>query len=324
MMATFQFRPYRRGDEALINQGFNEAFNLDRSLEAWRWKFDSPSGDPWIIVAVDQNNEIVAQYAAVEAPFQLNGHVFRAAQPVDVFCLRRPGTLEHEVHLNSVRTFFRTYGHGDQLALLYGFPGKRALRLGQFELGYGEAVPVPIWRFPLARFTWPFKRSQSRYEIRDGCQPQELDALWQRCGQRYPAVVVRDSNWLTRRYIRRPHNSYQFLTVWQADRIVAWVVWQIAGDTLQWIDLLWDGEDVHVLAAIQKKLEHLGHRAKAQHLEMWVSGDAQVTAFLSSNGWALGEHPHGLYAVARSFHPDIDGSDVIRHFYFTMGDMDLV
>ncbi|MCB0190786.1 MAG: hypothetical protein KDJ65_02480 [Anaerolineae bacterium] len=323
-MTSFQFRAYRHGDEVLINQGFNEAFNLDRAVEEWRWKFVSPAGDPWIIVAVDQNNEIVAQYAAIEAGFHINDQIFRAAQPVDVFCLRRPGTLEQEVHLTSVRTFFRTYGGVDQLALLYGFPGKRALRLGQLELGYGEASPVPIWQFPLARFTWPFKRSPSHYEIRNGCQPQELDALWQRCAQRYPVAVVRNGNWLIRRYVSRPYHAYQFLTVWQAGKMAAWAVWKITGDTLQWIDLLWDGEDLRVLAAIQKKLEHLGRRVKVQQLEIWVSGDALLTEFLSTNGWKLEEHPHGLTAVARSFHPDIDGSDVIRQFYFTLGDMDLV
>ncbi|MCB0163627.1 MAG: GNAT family N-acetyltransferase [Anaerolineae bacterium] len=324
MMNPFQLRPYQKGDEIDINQAFNEAFNLNRSLEEWRWKFASSSDDHWIIVAVDQNNEIVAQYAAIEAAFQVNGRIFRAAQPVDVFCLRRPGALEHEVHLNSVRTFFRTYGHAERLALLYGFPGQRALRLGQLELGYGEATPVPIWRYPLARFSWPFRRGQSPYEMRGGCQPTDLDALWQRCAQRYPAAVIRNGHWLTRRYVSRPHHIYKFVTGWQAGRMVAWAVWQIAGDTLQWIDLLWDGEAVEVLAAIQKKLEHVGRQAKVQQLEMWVSGDALVTEFLNTNGWQLSEHPHGLYAVARSFHPDIDGSDVIRHFYFTMGDMDLV
>lgn len=323
-MNVFQLRPYQKGDEVYINQGFNQAFGLNRPLEEWHWKFAAASGDYWIIVAVDQNNEIVAQYAALEATLQVNGQILRAGQPVDVFCLRRPGTLEHEVHLKTVRTFFRTYGHVDRLGLLYGFPGKRALRLGQLELGYGEAIPVPVWRYPLPRFSWPFKPGRSRYDIRYQCQPQELDTLWQRSTQRYPVAVVRTGHWLTHRYLSRPNQAYQYITVWQADRIVAWAALHIAGNILQWIDLLWDGEDVRVLAAIQKQLVYLGRRANAQQLEMWVSGDAMVTEFLRTNGWALGEHPHGLYAVARSFHPNVDGSEIIRRLYFTMGDMDLV
>ncbi|MCH7519247.1 MAG: hypothetical protein IH964_09490, partial [Candidatus Dadabacteria bacterium] len=53
---SYIIRPYKKGDESSVNKGFNEVFQLKRSIEEWHWKYNPEHNGSSIMVAVDEKN----------------------------------------------------------------------------------------------------------------------------------------------------------------------------------------------------------------------------------------------------------------------------
>ena len=319
-MEEFQLRPYREGDEHSINKGFNQVFGLQRTLEEWRWKFQPDVDGCRIMVAVDSEDKVVAHFSAILIRALVDGRILQGGQSVDVFCLRRPDAIRQKVYLKTVQEFYRRYGAPDRLAFLFGFPGERHLKLGQLRLQYSTPMPVPMWQRSVAarRVWWP------RYEVRNGFDSAAMDQLWRRSANRYPVCVVRESEWVERRYLSRPNNKYSHLTVWRKGLMQAWAVFQIARDAAQWIDLVWDGREPQALITLDNEIARIARSKGAKGVEMWLSGDEPVANILRSSGWERVEHPQQLHMTSVLFDSTLDRADLIRRFYLTMGDSDLV
>lgn len=313
------FRPYAPGDEASINRGFNEAFGLQRPLQEWEWKFAALREGRWILVAVDSRGEVVAHYGAVPVRFQVDGEILRAGQPVDVFCLRRPDLVHGMVFVRLAREFYRVFGGPERLALLFGFPSERPLRLGKAKMSYGDPAPVPVWRRGAARRRgwW------TRHELRHGFDEAAVDRLWHRSAMRYPVATVRDGTWLRHRYGDRSGVEYAHLSAWQRGEIHAWAVLRLLDGVAHWADLLWDGEDPRALAALDGAAGQLARRWGAADIEMWLANDPAAETVFSARGWATAPHPK-VKITALSFQPGVDGNEIVRRCYLTMGDSDLV
>ena len=90
------------------------------------------------------------------------------------------------------------------MPLLYGFPGKRALRLGQLKLGYGEPVPIRLWQREVThrRLIWRKRSPQTAPNL------TAFERLWHRAAGRYPVSTIRDASWLKQRYLERPNSPY--------------------------------------------------------------------------------------------------------------------
>ena len=103
-------RPFSPGDEMAVNDGFNSAFNLDRSLDEWAWKF-SPQPEGRLIMLAEIEGDLLAHYAGVPVRFTLDGREWNAAQIVDVFSTRaaRRGFTRKGVWVRTVEAFFETF-----------------------------------------------------------------------------------------------------------------------------------------------------------------------------------------------------------------------
>jgi hypothetical protein len=323
-MTDVTVRAYAAGDELSINEGFNEVFRLQRSLDEWRWKYqDSPEGR-WMMVAVDENNRVIAHYGAVPVRMQIGGLVVRAGQPVDNFSLpeARGNLAASRVYVRTVEAFFDGFGGPDRLAVLFGFPGERHLRLGLARLGYGHMEPQPVgyWLKPTRRTPG----SRTGHEVRQGFDRDAVDELWTRAARRYAAAAVRDGAWLARRFNGRPGVEYLHLSAWRRGRAHACGVIRADEGSLRWAELVWDGEDPRALAALDETITSGRFAEGAARVELWLMGDEEAATALRSLGWEPGQHPQKLVLVARSFHPDIDVATLPGRFYVTMGDSDLV
>lgn len=318
-MASFQLRPYREGDEDALNTAFNQAFGTSRSLAEWRWKFQPTHRSDRIIVAVDAEERIVAQYAAVEMRVQHGGQPLILGQPVDVFCLRVPGSARQQVYLNAAWRFFEDYGSPSGFPLLVGFPGPRALRLGQLKLGYVDPVEIPyLTRTLQLRRSW-----RPPLRVEQEAQGEALDALWTRAAPRYAISTIRDHRWIERRYRSRPNVHYHYAFAWKRGTLHAWGVFRVQGEQVQWVDLLWDGRDPRALVALDRHGVHLARTAGADTLALWLANDPAARIVLQDLGWQPAP-PTGLPLLsARPIDPTIDAVDFIHQFYFTMGDADL-
>ncbi len=326
-MDDVTFRPYRPGDETAINEGFNEVFSLHRTLDEWRWKFPETRDGRAILLAADAAGRVLAHYAAVAVPFQAQGRLVTAGQIVDVYSRRaaRPGLAAAHVFRDTVRAFVAAYCRPERIAVAYGFPGTRHMslvRLGVASLGEAEMPPLPVslWSRRVSRrgTLWLL------HNVAVGFDRTAIDDLWRRAASRYPVAVVRDAARAQARFLGRPGTEYVHLIDHRRGVAHAWVVVRLQTRQASVVDLVWDGEDPRALAALDRAVGRLAHRAGAAHVEMWLSGDPAAEVVLARLGWERGRRPDGLAMAAYSFHPHLDVSAFPGSFYVTMGDADLV
>ncbi|MFZ5786512.1 MAG: GNAT family N-acetyltransferase, partial [Acidobacteriota bacterium] len=306
MVEGLTIRPFQPGDEAAINDGFNAVFGLNRPLEEWRWKFhDGPEGR-WIMLAVDGDGCVCAHYGAVPVRMRVGDVTFRAGQPVDIFTrpAARRGLAAARTLEATVERFFAEFGHRDRLALLFGFPGHRHLRLGLARLGYEQMPPLPVRQW--VRDAGRSGKWLHRHRVAMGFDRETAEELWSRAGRRYGAAVVRDGERLARRYTARPGQDYLHLFATRRGTAHAWCVARI-GAPVTWVaDLLWDGEDRRALEALDREVATAARAAGAERLAMWLMGDAAAERALSDLGWRETLQSDGLATVARSFDARID------------------
>ncbi len=317
------FRPFQPGDEVAINDGFNHVFGLARPLSEWQWKFPAEPEGRWIFLGVAPGGSILAHYGVVPARVQAGGLSVRAGQIVDVYSREEAhrGLGAARIFLKTVSTFIERYCNPEQLALCYGFPGTRALKLGVRRSGYDQVPPQPVtlWRRKAADRT----RLLIGHAVRTGFDGEALDALWARSRGRYPLAAVRDRAWLGRRFQGRPGVEYLHLAAWRRGAPHAWAVVRAGAPTVYWADLVWDGEDRRALSALDRAVTRLARLHRAEAVEMWLDSDPEAAQALTGLGWESAPHP-AIKLVVHSFHPGLPPASVPGRFYVTMSDADLV
>ncbi len=321
-------RRFRPGDEKVINDGFNEAFNLTRSLDEWAWKFP-PQADGRLVMVAEIDGNLVAHYAGMPLRFVVDDREWSAAQVVDVFSTRaaRRGFTRKGVWVRTVEEFFETFGASGRAALLYGFPSPRPLRLGVLQLGYDAVEPQPIRYLSRApsRGSAGWRRRLYRAELAADWEPR-LDTLWNRARRDYPVAAVRDADRALHRLAGHPTVHYhRFLVLPRFGRIpVGFVAFRTDQGRCRWVDLLWDHRHPGALELVN----HLSTKLAAEHgaeiEELWLNGDPEGEKRLVARGFEASEVPGRLVMVARGFDPELDVTDLDGRVYLTMADADLV
>jgi len=318
-MGEALYRPYRAGDEVQINEGFNEVFGLNRSLDEWRWKFPEHPEGRWIMLAVDTGGRVLAHYAAVAMQVRFGNEQVRAGQIVDAYS--RVEVRGTRVFTSCYERFIEAFGRTDGLPLMFGFPGRKHYEMGLKSLKYVPIGSVPYWvREP----RWRPSLAAKRFEVKEGFDAHVVDDLWRRAAERYDVAAVRDSGWFARRYAGRPGVEYVHLSAWRNGRPHAWAVARADAGTLKWTELVWDGQANGALVAIDRALGVLARRLSCTNLELWFGGDPVAERALARLGWVRRACPQDMLLVARSFDSRVDLNRMQRGFYLTMGDGDLV
>jgi hypothetical protein len=327
-VGEFEIRPYEAGDERAINDGFNEAFRLDRSLDEWAWKF-APSPTGRLIMIAEQDGQVLAHYGAIPARFQIDDAAWDAGQIVDVYSARkaRKAFSRRGVWVQTVERFYGHFGDSGRCPLLYGFPSPRPLRLGVLQLDYDAMKPQPITylcrRPPRAR-VGP-RRLFYRAELARDWEPR-LDELWERVRSQYPVAVVRNADWALRRLAGRPSVRYHRFLVFPrlSRRPVAFAAFRSDGGRCRWVDLLWHHEHPGALQMLIHLSGRLAEQTGAELEELWLNGDAVGRSMLEASGFVCEPEPGKLVMVAKAFDPGIDLGRVDQRVYLTMADADLV
>jgi hypothetical protein len=322
-MADAVLRPFAEGDEKPINDGFNGAFTLARELAEWYWKFPAAPLGRFIMLTVGGHGEILAHYGAIPVRLQAGNLVVTGGQIADVYSATdaRGGLAAGKIFLRTVDTFIDTYCKPDVLAVCYGFPSARPLKLGVLRSGYAQMPPQPVTLH--RRSVAPRGRWLSGHRVRTGFVREAADELWARAGRRYAIAALRDGAWLGRRFAGRPGVEYLHLSAWRRGRVAAWAVLRLGAPVTSWAELVWDGEDPRALGALDRAAARAARDAGAEWLEMWLDGDAEAARALAGLGWQSGPHPL-LSLVVHSFHPAVDPAAIPGRFYVTMSDADLV
>jgi hypothetical protein len=326
--AELVFRPFRPGDEVGVNDGFNSAFNLNRSLDEWAWKFP-PQPEGRLIMLAEIERDLLAHYAGMPVRFTIDGRTWDAAQIVDVYSTRaaRRGFTRKGVWVQTVEAFFETFGRSGRAPLLYGFPSPRPLRLGVLQLGYDAVEPQPInylSRDP-AIATSGRLRHLYRVELAADWEPR-LDILWQRVKKDYPVAAIRDADRALYRLAGHPTIRYhRFLVLPRIGRTpVAFAAFRTDEERCRWVDVLWDHGHPGAFELLIHLSAELARRNGAAIEELWLNGDADGQARLENRGFVAGEVPGQLVMVARAFDPELDVTALDQRVYLTMADADLV
>jgi hypothetical protein len=326
--AEIEFRPFRSGDEEVVNNGFNEVFRLARPMDEWSWKFPAEPGGRLIMLA-EREGELLAHYAGVPVRFQIDDRTWDAAQIVDVFSSRkaRGGFTRRGVWVRTVDEFFDTFGRSGRSPLLFGFPSPRPMRLGVLQLGYDAMEPQPITylsRRPTSSMV-SIRRRLYRAELARDYEPR-LTELWGRLRASYPVGVVRDADRALRRLAGHPSVRYHRFLVFPrfSSRAVGFVAFRTDGGRCRWVDLLWDHDHPGALELMVHLSTGLAAQTGAELEEMWLNGDEDGKARLEKFGFECSEVPGKLMMVARAFDDGVDLPAVAARGYLTMADADLV
>ena len=322
------FRPYRPGDERQINEAFNAVFGVHRSLDEWAWKFpEVPGGRP--IMLAYAGAKLLAQYAGLPTRFWVDGREHPAVQIVDLFSTReaRRRFLRRGIFVKTGEQFFEVYARSGRYPLLFGFPGRRSLRIGVLQLGY-DAMPAQEI-FYLRRERGAGKPGVHRLGYRAElitAGDARLDALWERVRGDYPIAVVRDAQRAAHRLGGHPRVEYACFLIlrrWGREGL-GFVAFRTDGGSCRWVDLLWD----HAHPGALELAAHLGLELAVQTgaaaEELWLNGDEAGAVRLQALGFQHQREPSLPVMVARSFDPALDINALHGRVYITMADADLV
>ncbi|MCP3914194.1 MAG: GNAT family N-acetyltransferase [bacterium] len=318
----YVIRPLASGDEGSLLVSFPAAFGKERSLPAWRWAYrDNPFGTR--VFVAEHEGAIVAQYAAWPMPTWVDGMRTSFCQIVDsmVHPAHRAGLKRPGLFVRVAEAFFDAYG-GETDEVYYGWPVRANWRIGERYLGYERVGSQLVLTRPLVG-TSPSLGEVVRIE-RFG---DEARWLYERCVGDWGASTIRDARYLNWRYVDRPEHEYLRLAVREpggalrglcvarvadfgGERVALIADWLVPADEAAIAPVL--------LAALDASGRAGGATATAAFLPAWSPW------FESFQGLGFRVAPTAYDLVARTYGPRIDGSFLRRHWWYQLGDTDLV
>lgn len=320
-VGNFEIRPYQPGDEDKINETFNRVFNTSRSINGWKWKFKKPN-DSRILLAYNQNKKLITHYAVTTDRFQFDSRSFTIGQSLDTFSVRHPDAIRLKLFENVVRHFFGLFGSKKDVAIMYGFPGTRILKLGTMKLDYGTATPIQYWEKEITdTATHVIKNKPNQLFVPN---ITKLNGLWNRSKNRYPASIIRDGNWFFKRYLSKPSNNYQYIAHSKWWNYQCFAVYITQNDTLQIIDIVWNGKKKEDVISLEKSILNRARYRGIKKMSMWLSGDSNLEQIFKDTGWQIRKEPHDLHFVVKTFDTAIPRDEVRSNFYMTKGCTDII
>lgn len=312
-------RPYFPGDEMGINEGFNQVFGAQRTLEEWYWKYATHPEGRWITVVVSLSDIIVAHFAALPMRMQYSGGTLLAGQGADAYCL--PEYRDRGVYTASVELFFRELSGPGRIQFFFGLAGPRNAEVLVRHHCFTNIGQAPLWRRRIRpRRAW----LPLGHELCDVFDADAVDALWHRARRRYPWAGVRDGGWWKRRFQGRPGVQYGHLSAWRNGAPRAWVVLRCLGERMQVADWLWDGEDERAVVMLDREVARRSSALGLVFQEQWLAGDRRMAELMERLAWSPASLDNPNHMVVRHCDEQVPTAHQVGDFYLTMGDADLV
>lgn len=322
-------RPYKPGDEISINSGFNGVFGMDRPLDEWYWKFGRDGdGGSNIMLAVGEDNEVLVNFSTLGSRIQVDGKILKCAQAVDCYSLQRDYVVRKKLYLKTYDAYRLQFGKNNEIAFLYGCLGRKHLKLGRLVMNYTEHVPITYlskqmnffckaWGIFMSRPIWNF------FTLRNDVELNKVGDLWTKSSGRYPVSVIRDKEYVYRRYLSCPGNKYYYVTVESNNLPAGFAVLTLDNRILKWIDLIWDGRDSSIITELERRIWNLAVKLGVRKVEMWLCNDNEVKELLKTRGLLEGKNPYELFITTTPLEPGIDSYELSKRMYLTMGDTDM-
>ncbi|WP_448383866.1 hypothetical protein [Desulfosoma sp.] len=326
----FFLRPFASEDEDKVLRLWAAAFHKDMPLPLWHWKYvANPFGAP-MTVCVSEAEEIVAFFAAIRYPAFWKGR--------QTFMLHAVDNMSHPAYrgvlsgrkglfARTAEFFFRCHTGPDKSVFVYGYPGIRHFRLGQYLLGY-MALPRGISFLRGKAKNIREKRGLS-FRIVEVVKTasEDFDHFCRATAREYPFAVRRDAAFIRWRFLDHPLQKYHLWVCrsFGRRRITAFAAVHREEGRARLVDL-WavevETDTRRLLAEIASDLARTG----GEFLECWLPSGHFLSNHLRTIGFEEAPEPFGFVpaCVNRSFHPDLDISWATRNFFYTLADADLL
>jgi hypothetical protein len=330
--ASLAIRPYAAGDERAILAAFGRAFADEagatpRTLDEWRWRFaQNPSGAR-VMLAVDADGAVRAQFAGLGARLLVEGEERRASHVVDTFCdaAVRGGLARRGLFARTRDAYVEAFGGlgAGRDRLMLGLPAPGAWRVGRAQLGY--ELLMPVWRLEASADEVPAAPGGVRVEDAERV-PAGVDALFRQVAATRPVLMRRDRVQLAWRYDAAPGRRYGLGAAWRGDVLVGLVV--LRTQTFDGVHravlcdwLVADGDE-DTARALRAWCAERARSASAHTLLAVFSEHAPEFLAFQAAGWRVARSRYML--VGKSFERRRDLGWYARRLWWTLGDTDLV
>ncbi|MEM7201420.1 MAG: hypothetical protein AAF628_14210 [Planctomycetota bacterium] len=329
-------RPYSAGDEAGILASFNVVFRevcgadfVDRDLATWRWQFaENPQGHR-ILVAATEDGVIAAHYGGLVYPAATAFGDATFAQAVDSFVhpdyrrgLKRPGLF-----VRTAQPWFDFCAESGDV-LTYGYPVPAAERIGRRLVDYkmlrvvdylcadlgaaSAAAPAAVDVAPLAQLG------------------PEVDALFARVAGERACWTRRDASYLDWRYQRAPQGGYEIYAARRDGALCGLMVLrpehELVPDACTIADWVVGTEDTETADALVAAAVARGRERDRRTLLAVFADGAPEHAAMQRRGFVVTPSSNWLERrlAYRSFHEQMTAEWLAEHWWYTLGDSDLV
>lgn len=309
---AISIRGYRTGDEQQIVGLFEEVFGFQLSVPQWRWKYPGMDRDASACqVAEDADGAIIGHAGAVRLRGCLRGKDLDCYQICDVMVRKsaRGHLGGRNLFTRLIRSLLEEIAGRHENAFAYGFPGERPFLLGERAGAYSpiERIPEIQWHAGSRAPSWLRASALIWGHL-------ALDRLWLGWERANPGLyVVRDGAYLRWRYRDNPFRVYELLGIHVLGFLFGWAVVCRAQDRRLLVDLLIPRRLLKsALAAVDRWCEKDGGKSVHLWLPQGWRGVAQGmvldTPVVATNMiWGL----------------PLRTEQVMRDFYYTMGDADI-
>jgi hypothetical protein len=332
--STILTRSFAAGDEAQILHLFAQSFHVRRSLEEWRWRYESdPFGRHHISLSFDSAGRLIAQYAGYPVVFrhQSNGpcNAHQIGDTMTAVEARHLGRGPSSVLGRTAEHFYETFCRRS-VAFNYGFNTANIQRFSVRFLGSTRVEDVPYRTLDLGGGTL---RRQSRLvrrllgyslELVSTLDEAEWTEFFDRVADDYAFLVRRDAAYLRWRYLQPAWLNYIVVAIRRWGLLVGWSVFRIVDDRLFWGDALFDARHPGSVEVLLRHVGPLFGGNGARRLAGWFPDRPHwFGRTLDSLGFIRVPEPQGLALMCVPFERPEAAEMMARSLYYTGGDSDL-
>jgi hypothetical protein len=332
----FTVREYQPGDEHEILAAFNRIFaGVDptfrpRSLANWTWRFrDNPSGAR-ILLACTDDGRVAGQLAVVQQRGWLEGRPTMFGQAVDQMVdpsfqrgLRRTNLLG--LLNNTFRRHFSGRGP-EQHTFGFGVPVPAAWRSGKAFARY-EVVRTLQRLWVLAEELRAEPRGVDLELEEVAAFPEDVGAFFARQAPRHGAIAVRDKAQLDWRWTRHREKRCRIGLVRRRGELVGYAVLtrgDFDGRTNLGVvgDWLVAPEEPQAGVLLRAWLKEAAAVAGIAQLEALFPDHVREWSEFQEAGFRVA--PTSYFLTSKTYFRGLDARWLERHWYYTLGDTDLV
>lgn len=312
-MSLICTRAYQAGDEAAITKLFSAVFGQILTAEYWRWKYTGNGlSEPLARLAFDVNNQLIGHAGAILLQGWRDGKPLPIVQICDVMVqpAARGQLGGRNVFTRLARELLQNIAERWPSALVYGFPGLRPFRLGEYVKVYAALETAQSLQLPA--HTKKLLPSLIKTHLLDW-KDQRLDRLWDKLANNLPLALIRNRTYLHWRYATHPQHSYRLVGVYLCHHLLGWAVLRIVEKRLLVIDIL-----------LAPRCLGLGLSAVQRLAGTWGLNDVEI--------WLSARWRQHLNGVIKStpvivtnmvWRAALPTETVAQELYYTMGDLDI-